>query len=357
MGPTTNVDLAAPVAVANGGTGSTVFNGGFIVSHGGGTIPLNSAGIAGVSVASVNTTPYSPPAGQIVLVTTGTNTITVNLPAAGPFVQEIVVMKVDSGSGSVVVQVTGGGTINGSATETITSQWGLLDCWGDQTVGTGEWYLGNALSLPPNGSAGGDLTGTYPNPTLVGVITAGGPTGGAGSVPIITYDAKGRLTAVTTAATVASVAAGDTSIVVGGTATAPTLETGTLDVIATDHPPAANWSNNSHKITSVANGSAAQDAAAFGQIPTTVVNQFTTSTITADPNPAAIGTYYRANYSSSANFTLPSTSLTTGQWVRVKMLTNHTLTIVGTVDGNASFTLSQWDSYEFIWNGTNWDIN
>lgn len=65
-----------------------------------------------------------------------------------------------------------------------------------------------------------------------------------------------------------SVTAADTSIVVAGTATNPTVATGTLDVIAADHPPAANWSNNSHKITSLANGSAAQDAAAFGQIPT-----------------------------------------------------------------------------------------
>ena len=69
-------------------------------------------------------------------------------------------------------------------------------------------------------------------------------------------------------APVGSVTAGDTSIVVGGTATAPTIETATLDVIAADHPPTANWSNNSKKITSLANGSAAQDAAAFGQIPT-----------------------------------------------------------------------------------------
>ncbi len=67
---------------------------------------------------------------------------------------------------------------------------------------------------------------------------------------------------------VGSVTAGDTSIVVGGTGTAPTLETATLDVIAADHPPGADWSNNSHKITSLANGSGAQDAAAFGQIPT-----------------------------------------------------------------------------------------
>lgn len=67
---------------------------------------------------------------------------------------------------------------------------------------------------------------------------------------------------------VTSVAAADTSIVVAGTVAAPTLATATLDVIASDHPPAANWSNNSKKITSLLNGSAAQDAAAFGQIPT-----------------------------------------------------------------------------------------
>ena len=65
---------------------------------------------------------------------------------------------------------------------------------------------------------------------------------------------------------VESVTAGDTSIVVGGTATAPTIETGTLDVIAADHPPAGNWSNNGHKITGLANGTAATDAATVGQL-------------------------------------------------------------------------------------------
>jgi len=66
--------------------------------------------------------------------------------------------------------------------------------------------------------------------------------------------------------TVTSVTAADTSIVVTGTDTVdPAIKTGTLDVIAAQHPPAANWSNNSHKITSLANGSGAQDAAAYGQ--------------------------------------------------------------------------------------------
>ncbi len=66
---------------------------------------------------------------------------------------------------------------------------------------------------------------------------------------------------------VTSVAATDGSIVVGGSASAVQLATGTVDVIATNHPPAANWSNNAKKITGLANGSAATDAAAFGQIP------------------------------------------------------------------------------------------
>jgi hypothetical protein len=61
--------------------------------------------------------------------------------------------------------------------------------------------------------------------------------------------------------------AADTSAVVAGTSTAPTVRTNTIDVIAAQHPAAADWSNNSHKITSLLNGSGAQDAAAFGQIP------------------------------------------------------------------------------------------
>jgi hypothetical protein len=55
---------------------------------------------------------------------------------------------------------------------------------------------GTPTSLPPSGAAGGDLTGTYPNPTLGAVGTAG-TFGSSSKVPVITTDSKGRITSVT----------------------------------------------------------------------------------------------------------------------------------------------------------------
>lgn len=147
-----------------------------------------------------------------------------------------------------------------------------------------------AAVLKGNGTAiVAAVAGTdYP---ATGVISAGGPTGNATTVPVITWNANGQLTAVTTA-TIA---------------------------------------------------------------PTVLPSQYTTSTITADPAPASFGTYYRANYAGSGNFTLPSAG-TPGRWIKVKQIANNTLSIVGTVDGNAAFTMVQFQSYTFIDNGTNYDI-
>ena len=69
------------------------------------------------------------------------------------------------------------------------------------------------------------------------------------------------------AAVVTKVKAGDDSIKVGGTASVPTIKTGTLDGIAALHPAAEDVTFNGHKGINVANGSAPTDIAAYGQLP------------------------------------------------------------------------------------------
>jgi hypothetical protein len=129
------------------------------------------------------------------------------------------------------------------------------------------------------GDASVTVAGTVVDPTVavapLGVtaakiaalaVTAAKMSSGAATAgKVATADGAGNVTYE--GAAVGSVTAGDASVVVGGTASAPTIETADLATIAALHPASGAVALNGKKITGLANGASAQDAAAFGQIP------------------------------------------------------------------------------------------
>jgi len=189
---------------------------------------------------------YSASYGDLVVGTGGASGINVTLPAPALNKSPVVVMKIDSSTptdAAVTVLPHASETIEGASSYVLSVQYGSVVFFTDGT----NWYP-SAANIPLN-------------PVTTNSKALGSQAAGSSG-----YAAKADHVHPTTGL-VTSVAAGDTSIVVGGSSQAPTIETATLDVIVSDHPPAANWSNNSFKITNVASGTAATDAVAFGQLP------------------------------------------------------------------------------------------
>lgn len=99
--------------------------------------------------------------------------------------------------GGVTKKATAGTVVSNLLPVASTSQPGIvqLGTGGSNACQGNDARLSN--SRTPTGAAGGDLTGTYPNPELIPLCTAG-TYGASSAIPVLTLDTKGRVASIST---------------------------------------------------------------------------------------------------------------------------------------------------------------
>ena len=192
---------APTVAVASSGASVGSYGNGYTIPtftvDAKGRITSNSSVRFLTTVAPISTA-QTLIAGNLYLCDTSAGAFTVTLPAGlgGQFIA----VQLKTGANAVTINAGTGQTINNTLSSIQLTSPGQSVYMTHYQTGT-TWEVIGASSIPASATGfavptGGDLTGSYPAPTLAAVGTAG-MTGSASSVPVITTDSKGRVTTAT----------------------------------------------------------------------------------------------------------------------------------------------------------------